>query len=95
MGVTSLVTALVIGLVIGASGWSLLPDDRSRAVWPAVVVGVAAAVLGTVVARSVGVARSPGINWLEMTFQLSSAAAGVAALARVTRSRDTNSTRTT
>ena len=95
MEVTSLVTALVIGVVVGAFGWFLLPDARSRPVWPALVIGVAAAVIGTLIARSIGVARSPGINWLEMAFQLSSAAAGVAALGRATRGRSTSSTRTT
>ncbi|MGY1743716.1 MULTISPECIES: hypothetical protein [unclassified Blastococcus] len=73
MEVTSLVTALVIGLVVGAFGWFLLPDARSRPVWPALVVGVAAAVIGTLISRAVGVARSPGVNWLEIAFQLSSA----------------------
>jgi uncharacterized membrane protein YeaQ/YmgE (transglycosylase-associated protein family) len=87
MQVMSLVTAVVTGLVVGVLGWFLMPDDRTRVVWRAVVVGVVAAVIGTVVARAVGVARSSGVNWLELTFQLSFAAAGVAGLARVMRPR--------
>jgi uncharacterized membrane protein YeaQ/YmgE (transglycosylase-associated protein family) len=91
MEVMSLVTAVVTGLVVGVLGWFLMPDDRPRVVWWAVVVGVVAAVIGTVVARAVGVARSSGVNWLEVTFQLSFAAAGVAGLARVTRRRSVSS----
>ena len=87
MEVTSLVTAVVIGLVVGALGWFLVPDGRTRAVWSAVVVGVIAAVIGTMVARAVGVAGGPGVNWLELTFQMSCAAAAVAGLAHVTRGR--------
>jgi hypothetical protein len=48
-------------------------------------------VIGTVVARAVGVAGSSGVNWLELTFQLSFGAAGVAGLARVTRRRSVSS----
>jgi uncharacterized membrane protein YeaQ/YmgE (transglycosylase-associated protein family) len=91
MEVMSLVTAVLTGLVVGPLGWFLMPDDRTRVAWRAVVVGAVAAVIGTVVARAVGVARSPGVNWLELTFQLSFAAAGVAGLARVTRRRSVSS----
>jgi uncharacterized membrane protein YeaQ/YmgE (transglycosylase-associated protein family) len=96
MEVMSLVTAAVTGLVVGVLGWFLMPDNRTRVAWWAVVVGVVAALIGTVVARALGVARSPGVNWLELTFQLSFAAAGVAGLARVTRrSVSSGSRRTT
>jgi uncharacterized membrane protein YeaQ/YmgE (transglycosylase-associated protein family) len=91
MELTSLVTALVIGLVVGGVGGFLLPEGRVRSVWLAIVVGVVSAVIGTVLARALGVARSPGVNWLELAFQLSAAAAGVAGLARVTRQRSVGS----
>jgi uncharacterized membrane protein YeaQ/YmgE (transglycosylase-associated protein family) len=91
MEVTSLVTAVVIGLVVGTLGWFLVPHGRTRGVWSAVGVGVAAAVIGTVVARAVGAAPGPGANWLELTFQLSFAGAAVAGLARVTRRRSVDS----
>jgi uncharacterized membrane protein YeaQ/YmgE (transglycosylase-associated protein family) len=90
MEVMSFISAVVTGLVVGVLGWFLMPDDRTR-VWWAVVAGVVAAVIGSVVARAVGVAGSPGVNWLELTFQLSFAAAGVAGLARVTRRRSVSS----
>jgi uncharacterized membrane protein YeaQ/YmgE (transglycosylase-associated protein family) len=73
----------VTGLVVGVLGWFLMPDGRTRGVWFAVLVGVVAAVIGTVIARAVGVAQSPGVNWLQLLFQLSFAAAGVVGLARV------------
>jgi uncharacterized membrane protein YeaQ/YmgE (transglycosylase-associated protein family) len=89
--VTSHVTAVVIGVVVGALGWFLLPDGRTRPAWAAVVLAVVAAVIGTFVAGVLGVAPSPGVDWLELTFQLSFAAAGVAGLARVTRRRSVGS----
>jgi uncharacterized membrane protein YeaQ/YmgE (transglycosylase-associated protein family) len=96
MEVMSLVLAVVIGLVVGVLGWFLMPDGRTRVVWPAILVGVVAAVIGTVVARAVGVAQSSGVNWLELTFQLSFAASGVAGLTwvRGRRSRGNRSRRT-
>jgi uncharacterized membrane protein YeaQ/YmgE (transglycosylase-associated protein family) len=87
MEVMSLVMAAVTGLVVGVLGWFLMPDGRTRVVWPAILVGVVAAVIGTAVARAVGVAQSSGVNWLELTFQLSFAASGVAGLAWATARR--------
>jgi hypothetical protein len=40
--------------------------------------------LGLVAAGVLGVAPIPGVNWPELTFQLTFAAAGVAGLARIT-----------
>jgi uncharacterized membrane protein YeaQ/YmgE (transglycosylase-associated protein family) len=91
MEVLSLVTAVVTGLVVGVLGWFLMQDDRTGVVRWAVGVGVVAAVIGTVIARAVGVARGPGVNWLELTFQLGFAAAGMAGLARGTRRRSVSS----
>ena len=93
MEVASFVTTVMIGLVVGAFGWFLVADGRNGPVWPAIVLGVIAAVIGMLIARVVGVARSPAINWLELTFQLSVAAAGVDVLARVSRRRRLTSTR--
>jgi uncharacterized membrane protein YeaQ/YmgE (transglycosylase-associated protein family) len=93
MEVTSLVTAVVIGLVVGAAGSFLLPEGRTRPPWPAVVLAVVGAAIGTVVAGVLGVAPSRGVNWLELTFQLSFAAAGVAGLAPVRRRRSVGSGR--
>jgi uncharacterized membrane protein YeaQ/YmgE (transglycosylase-associated protein family) len=91
MDVTSIVTAVVIGLAGGVLGWVLLPRSRTGPVWAAISIGVVAAVIGTALAHAIGVARSPGLNWLELTFQLSFAAAAVAAVAGVSGRRSAGS----
>jgi uncharacterized membrane protein YeaQ/YmgE (transglycosylase-associated protein family) len=42
------------------------------------VIGVVAALIGTVIARALGVARTPGIDWIELLIQVVLAAVGVA-----------------
>jgi hypothetical protein len=42
------------------------------------VIGVVAALLGTVLARAVGVNDTAGIDWIELLFQVILAAVGVA-----------------
>jgi hypothetical protein len=47
------------------------------------VIGVVAALLGTVIARAVGVADTKGIDWIELLFQVVLAAIGVALVAGI------------
>ncbi|RBY90621.1 GlsB/YeaQ/YmgE family stress response membrane protein [Blastococcus sp. TF02A-26] len=81
MEVTGLVTALVIGLVIGALGRLVVPGRQRIALWQTLLVGVAAAVLGTLVATALGVADTRGVDWIELAFQVGFAALGVGAVA--------------
>ena len=90
MGITGFVPALVAGLVVGAVGGFLLPDGPSRPGWLAILVGVVGALVGTAVARLVGVADGSGVTWVGVAYPLAFAAAGVAALATVTGRRRTS-----
>ena len=47
------------------------------------LIGVGAALLGTVIARSVGLADTAGFDWTELLFQIVLAAIGVAIVAGV------------
>jgi hypothetical protein len=52
------------------------------------VIGVVAALLGTVLARALGIATSTaGIDWLELLIQVALAAVGVALVAGMGRGR--------
>jgi len=85
MTVTGIVMALIIGLVIGALGRLVVPGKQNIPIWLTMLVGVVAALLGTVLARAVGVATDSGgfINWAELAFQVVLAAIGVALVAGV------------
>jgi uncharacterized membrane protein YeaQ/YmgE (transglycosylase-associated protein family) len=79
--ITGLISALVIGLVIGALGRLVIPGKQDIS-WPiTILVGVAAALLGTAGASVIGVADTEGIDWIELAMQVGLAGAGVSALA--------------
>jgi uncharacterized membrane protein YeaQ/YmgE (transglycosylase-associated protein family) len=81
MTITGIITALIIGLIIGALGRLVVPGRQNIPIWLTMVVGVVAALLGTVIARAIGVADTKGIDWIELLFQVVLAAIGVALVA--------------
>ena len=81
MEVTGIITAIVIGLIIGALGRLVVPGKQNIPIWLTLVIGVVAAFLGTLIAAAVGVAETPGIDWIELALQIGLAAAGVAIVA--------------
>ena len=78
MEVTGILTAIIIGLIIGALGRLVVPGKQNIPIWLTLVIGVVAALLGTVVARALGVADTRGIDWIELLIQVVFAAIGVA-----------------
>ncbi|MFE0593051.1 GlsB/YeaQ/YmgE family stress response membrane protein [Micromonospora echinospora] len=81
MEVTGFFTALVIGLIIGALGRLVVPGRQSIPIWLTLLIGVVAAVLGTLVAGALGVDDTRGIDWIELALQVAFAAVGVAVVA--------------
>ncbi|SHF61408.1 GlsB/YeaQ/YmgE family stress response membrane protein [Streptoalloteichus hindustanus] len=82
MAVTGIISALIIGLIIGALGRLVVPGRQSIPLWLTIAIGVAAALLGTIVARALGVAHTKGIDWIEIFIQVGLAAIGVSIAAR-------------
>jgi len=78
MTVTGIITALIVGLIIGALGRLVVPGKQNIPIWLTMVIGVVAALLGTVIARAVGLADTEGFDWTELLFQVVLAAIGVA-----------------
>jgi uncharacterized membrane protein YeaQ/YmgE (transglycosylase-associated protein family) len=87
MTVTGIITALIVGLIIGALGRLVVPGKQNIPIWLTMVIGVVAALLGTVIARAFGVANTNGIDWIELLFQVVLAAIGVALVAGVSGRR--------
>ncbi|HEX5542699.1 MAG TPA: GlsB/YeaQ/YmgE family stress response membrane protein [Micromonospora sp.] len=81
MPVTGIITALVVGLIIGALGRLVVPGRQNIPIWLTMLIGVGAALLGTVIARAVGLARTPGVDWTELLIQVALAAIAVALVA--------------
>ncbi|WP_250035941.1 GlsB/YeaQ/YmgE family stress response membrane protein [Paractinoplanes maris] len=83
MTVTGIIVALIVGLIIGALGRLVVPGKQNIPLWLTLVIGVVAALLGTVLARATGVADTKGFDWIELLFQVVLAAIGVALVAGV------------
>ncbi len=82
MTVGGLISALIIGLIIGALGRLLVPGKQNMGILVTMAVGVVAALLGTAIARGTGVADTKGIDWIEILFQVVLAAVGVFLVAK-------------
>ena len=78
MEVTGFFTAIIIGLIIGALGRLVVPGKQNIPIWLTLVIGIVAAILGTLVAAAIGVADTRGVDWIELALQVAFAAVGVA-----------------
>jgi uncharacterized membrane protein YeaQ/YmgE (transglycosylase-associated protein family) len=81
MTAQGIITAIIIGAIIGALGRLVLPGRQSISIVLTIVVGIVAALLGTVLANALGVNYTPGIDWIELFIQVGLAALGVALVA--------------
>jgi uncharacterized membrane protein YeaQ/YmgE (transglycosylase-associated protein family) len=86
MEITDIISALLIGLVVGGLGRLVVPGRQHISLLLTIFVGIVAAFLGTAAATVLGVADTPGIDWIELAIQVGLSGAGVAALSG-TRSR--------
>jgi uncharacterized membrane protein YeaQ/YmgE (transglycosylase-associated protein family) len=83
MGVTGIISALVVGLIIGALARLVVPGRQRIPIWLTIVIGVIGAVVGTFLAQVIGVAVTPGIDWIEVVLQVAVAVLGVVLAAGV------------
>ncbi|MFS8097441.1 GlsB/YeaQ/YmgE family stress response membrane protein [Lentzea alba] len=77
MAVSGIISALIVGLIIGALGRLVVPGKQKIPVWLTILIGIAAAMLGTLVANALGVGDTNGIDWIELIIQVALAAVGV------------------
>jgi uncharacterized membrane protein YeaQ/YmgE (transglycosylase-associated protein family) len=85
--VTGIFAAIIIGLVIGALGRLVVPGRQHIPIWLTLVIGVVAALVGTLLAAALGVDDTEGVDWIELILQIALAAAGVAVVAGITGRR--------
>jgi uncharacterized membrane protein YeaQ/YmgE (transglycosylase-associated protein family) len=93
MTAAGIISAIIVGLIVGALGRLVLPGKQNIPVWLTIVVGIAAALLGTAIARGMGLAETPGIDWTEILIQVGLAAVGVALVAGYSSRRTRTSVR--
>ncbi|MEV6300720.1 GlsB/YeaQ/YmgE family stress response membrane protein [Actinoplanes sp. NPDC051861] len=81
MEISGIISAIVIGLIIGALGRLVLPGKQNISIWLTLGIGVIAALLGTFLAAAIGVDDTRGVDWIELAIQIALAAGGVALVA--------------
>ncbi|RII20456.1 hypothetical protein DSC45_04450 [Streptomyces sp. YIM 130001] len=83
MEISGLISAILIGIVIGVLGRLVIPGRQRIGILWTIVVGIVAALIGTAVAAGLGVANTDGLDWGEWLIQIALAGLGVYALDRV------------
>ena len=82
MTVTGIITAIIVGAIIGALGRLVVPGRQPIPIWLTILIGIVAAFIGTFIARAIGIpTQTSGIDWLELIVQVVVAAIGVAIVA--------------
>ncbi|MER6012047.1 GlsB/YeaQ/YmgE family stress response membrane protein [Streptomyces bluensis] len=82
MEISGIISALVIGIIIGTLGRLVVPGRQRIGILLTILVGIVAALIGSAIAAAVGVANTSGPDWIEWLIQIALAALGVAALDR-------------
>jgi uncharacterized membrane protein YeaQ/YmgE (transglycosylase-associated protein family) len=75
--ITGIITAIVIGAIIGFLGRLVAPGKQNIPIWLTIVVGIVAAFIGSFIAKLFGVANTGGVDWIELILQIVVAAIGV------------------
>ena len=82
MTITGIISAIIIGAIIGALGRLVVPGKQSIPIWLTIVIGIVAAFIGSFIASALGYGNSNGgIPWILILIQVIIAAIGVAIVA--------------
>ncbi|MFF9125416.1 GlsB/YeaQ/YmgE family stress response membrane protein [Streptomyces sp. NPDC014889] len=82
MEITGIISAIVIGLIIGVLGRLVVPGRQHIGVLWTILIGIVAALIGAAIASALGVADTKGVDWIEWLIQIALAALGVSLLDR-------------
>ena len=64
MTVEGIISAIIIGAVIGALGRLVVPGKQDIPIWLTIVIGIVAAIVGTLIVGSLQ--DTKGIDWVEL-----------------------------
>jgi uncharacterized membrane protein YeaQ/YmgE (transglycosylase-associated protein family) len=76
-----IVSAIIIGAIIGALGRLVVPGRQAIPIWLTIVIGIVAALIGSLIADWLDVGSTRGIDWIELFLQIALAAVGVVLVA--------------
>lgn len=81
--IVSIVSAIIIGAIIGALARLVLPGRQNISIGLTLIVGIVAALIGTLIAGALGLINTRGVNWWEHIIQLALAVLGVLLVVQV------------
>jgi uncharacterized membrane protein YeaQ/YmgE (transglycosylase-associated protein family) len=81
--IDGIIGAIIIGAILGVVGRAIAPGKQDIPIWLTILVGIAAAFLGSLIASAIGVAETRGIDWIELIIQVVAAVIGVIAVAGI------------
>jgi len=81
MSVTGIITAIIIGAILGVVGRAVAPGKQDIHVWLTVVVGIIAALIGTAIVG--GLRDTNGFDLIEVLVQVVLAVVGVILASRL------------
>ena len=79
MTIEGIFGAIIIGLLLGVIGRALAPGKQDIPIWLTIVIGVVAALVGTLIVGSFR--DTEGVDWVELLVQVALAAGAVALVA--------------
>lgn len=82
-----ILSAIIVGLIVGVLGRLVVPGRQNISIWLTIAIGIAAALIGGLIASALGVGNTSGIDWIKLIIQVALAAVGVALVAGGSRSR--------
>jgi uncharacterized membrane protein YeaQ/YmgE (transglycosylase-associated protein family) len=88
--ITGIISAIIVGLIIGALGRLVVPGRQPIPIWLTIVIGIIAAFIGSFIAGALGYANANGgIPWILLIIQIIVAAIGVVIAANLYARRGT------
>ena len=74
---SAIISAIIVGAIIGALGRLVVRGRQSISIVATIVIGIIAALIGTLIANALGVGNTNGIDWIKLAIQVVLAAVGV------------------
>ncbi|MFJ5528211.1 GlsB/YeaQ/YmgE family stress response membrane protein [Streptomyces sp. NPDC093261] len=65
--------AIIVGFVLGLLAKLILPGRQHSPLWLTTIMGMIGGIIGNAVARAIGIAQTPGIDWGRHGLQLAAA----------------------
>ena len=93
MQVSGVISAILIGALVGVLGRLVLPGKQPIGFIFTILIGIGAAFAGTWVATLLDVEDTKGIDWIELALQVGLAAVGVGIVSAVMSPRRTRTRR--